>query len=247
MKVFSFSIYGCNPIYTIGGIKNAKLVADIFPDWKAVFYIADNVDKEVVNKIIDLGGLVEIMDSAESFSGMFWRFKAISRTDVDLMEVRDCDSRISERDFFSIEEFIKSDKQYHILRDHPLGHYHRINGGMWGCKKNEFIMEIDKLINEYLKNNYSHVFNTDAARHDTIRNADQIFLADVLYPVFQKDSIVHDEYFKYEAHSKPINHDRKQNDFAFIGESVDENDIPRGDQRKDIKRIYENKLLNNGL
>jgi hypothetical protein len=36
----------------------------------------------------------------------------------------------------------------------------------------------------------------------------------------------------------PIKRDRILDDFAFIGESVDENDIPRGDQRTPIKNLY---------
>jgi protein O-GlcNAc transferase len=244
MKVFSFSIYGDNPIYTIGGVKNAKLVKELFPEWKSIFYIADNVNPDIIKQIESYDGIVELKPANESFTGMFWRFMAISRNDVDVMIVRDCDSRISERDVISINEFIGSNNLYHIVRDHPIGHHYPMNGGMWGCKQNPFINRINHYIKDFLNSNYKHIFNTDNAKQDSIRNADQMFLMQRIYPIVINNCIVHDEYFRYEPFSKPINHDRKSNDFAFIGESIDENDNPRGDQRTPIKKIYDdNKLI----
>jgi protein O-GlcNAc transferase len=238
MKVFSFSIYGNNPIYTIGGVKNAKLVKELFPDWNSIFYIADDVKSDIIEDIKSYGGIVELMPVNESFTGMFWRFMAITRLDVDVMIVRDCDSRLSERDVASIDEFLISDKLYHIVRDHPIGHHYPINGGMWGCKQNPFIKRINHHINDFLNINYRHLYNTDEAKKDSIRNADQMFLMQRIYPIAVNNCLVHDEYFKYESFAKPINHDRKLNNYAFIGESIDENDEPRGDQRTPIINIY---------
>jgi hypothetical protein len=242
MKVFSFSIYGDNPIYTIGGVKNAKLIKELFPDWKGVFYIADDVDKNIVEEIENQGSIVELIDHNKSFTGMFWRFAAISNPNIDVMIVRDCDSRLSERDVLAIQEFMESDKNFHIIRDHPIGHHYPINGGMWGCKKTDFTSNLFNIIEKYLKDNYSHIYNTSSSKIDSIRNADQIFLKNIIYPMVVNDSLIHDEYFKFEESSKPINHDRKINNFAFIGESIDENDKPRGDQRSPIINIYNNKL-----
>jgi hypothetical protein len=241
MKVFSFSIYGDNPIYTIGGVKNLKLVNNLFPDWKSIFYIADDVSPQIIEEIRYNGGIIEMMPSNESFTGMFWRFLAITRNDVDVMIVRDCDSRVSERDVAAINDFIGSDKSYHIVRDHPIGHHYPINGGMWGCKKTAFISRINNHVNDFLKDNYGYIFNTENAKKDSIRNADQIFLMERIYPNIINSLMVHDEYFRYEPFAKPITHDRKENNFAFIGESVDENDIPRGDQRTPIINIYNSK------
>lgn len=240
MKYFSFSIYGDNPIYTIGGVKNAKLVKKLFPDWQSIFYVADDVNVNIINQISDYGGIVELMPANESFTGMFWRFMAITRGDAEVMIVRDCDSRISERDVASINEFINSDSLYHIVRDHPIGHHYPMNGGMWGCKQNPFIGRINHHINNFLKSNYSHIYNTDKSKQDSIRNADQMFLMERIYPVAIQSAMVHDEYFKYESFAKPIEHDRQSNNFAFIGESIDENDLPRGDQRTPIIKTYKN-------
>ena len=45
---------------------------------------------------------------------------------------RDCDSRLSERDRVAVDEWIKSEKNFHIIREHPIGHRSLINAGYVG-------------------------------------------------------------------------------------------------------------------
>ena len=151
MKVFSFCLYGNNPIYTIGAIKNLKLINKLFPDWKTIVSHADNVDKEVLNQLNNEGAILIEKDHRLSFTGMFWRFLPISFDYVDIMVSRDCDSRVSERDVKCIDEFINSKFNYNIVRDHPIGHRWNINGGMWGAKKTDYIGKINDYVNDYLR------------------------------------------------------------------------------------------------
>ena len=51
MKVLSFSLYGNNPIYTIGTIKNARLKQIIFPDWEMWVYYNSTVPKEIIKEL----------------------------------------------------------------------------------------------------------------------------------------------------------------------------------------------------
>ncbi len=85
MKVISFCLYGTDPLYTIGAIKNAKAVKELLPDWNSMFFCADDVDENVITEIKKYGGIVKIMDSNESFTGMFWRFLPISYDEVTIM------------------------------------------------------------------------------------------------------------------------------------------------------------------
>jgi hypothetical protein len=227
MKVISFCLYGDNPLYTVGAVKNAKLVKELLPDWKSMFFCADNVREEVINDLKSHDAIIHMMDHNESFTGMFWRFLPISFPDVEIMMSRDCDSRIFERDVYAIREFESSPYHYSIIRDHPLGHHWRMNGGMWGAKKTDYIKNIDRYIQDFLRSRHSHIYNTPASKIDSIRNEDQIFLVSVIYPQVVNDALIHDEYFMYEPHVKKMGHDRKSCDFAFVGESIDENDQSR--------------------
>ncbi len=227
MKIISFCLYGNNPLYTIGAIKNAKLVKELLTDWNSMFFCADDVEQSILDEITNNGGIVKIMDSNVSFTGMFWRFTPITFDDVEIMMSRDCDSRIFERDVCAIREFENSDYNYNIIRDHPIGHHYQINGGMWGAKKTDYISHINLYIDSFLRNNCKHIYNTNEAKKDSIRDYDQIFLRNIIYPNIVDEALIHDEYFKYETHCKKLNHDRKDCDFAFIGESIDEFDQSR--------------------
>jgi len=225
-KVFSFSLYGNDPIYTIGTLKNVKIIKKLFPGWFVYIYTNKKNDS-LINELKSLGGIIK-EENDEGWYNSTWRFKPISEEDVSVMVCRDSDSRINERDVIGINEWLDSDYNYHIIRDHPIGHRWRINAGMWGSKKTDYIKDIPKYIVEYKKNYTRSIGKT----------FDQEFLGDVIYPNIVNNSLIHDEYYNMERHSKKMDHDRKTNHFAFIGESIDENDVPRGDQRSPIKCLY---------
>ena len=65
---------------------------------------------------------------------MFWRFEPAGEEDVDVMISRDTDSRLNLREKFAVEEWLESDKGFHIMRDHPH-HGYPVLGGMWGANK----------------------------------------------------------------------------------------------------------------
>jgi len=66
---------------------------------------------------------------------MFWRFLPASDPDMDILIVRDTDSRLGLRERLAVNEWLESGKNFHIMRDHPQ-HGTLILGGMWECRKN---------------------------------------------------------------------------------------------------------------
>lgn len=232
-KVISFSLYGNNPIYTIGCIKNAKLLNEVFKDWEMWVYHNNTVDQSILFELNALNvKLINIKENLDFF-GSLWRFMPIYDDTVEYFISRDCDSRISERDECAVNEWINSGKSFHILREHPVGHSWVMNAGMWGAKGGS-IPQFEYLMDQYLKNNY----------RPWDKSLDQCFLRDVIHNLVKEDLFLHDEYFNYEGIGTSIKRDRSLDNFAFIGESVDENDEPRGDQRTPIKEIYD-KLKSN--
>ena len=84
---------------------------------------------------------------------MCWRFEPILSDDVELMFCRDTDTRIFDREVKAVEEWIKSDKLLHIMRDHKIYHQQKIFGGMFGVKKFEHIKNWENIINSHNQNN----------------------------------------------------------------------------------------------
>ena len=208
-KIISFSLWGDNPKYTIGAIKNAELTNSIYPGWISRFYCGLSVPENIITELKSIDNTeVIIMGVLGNLDSAFWRFNSISDSDVSIMLSRDCDSRLSIREKLAVDEWLMSDKSFHIMRDHP---YHNIEilGGMWGVK-GSLLEKMNTLTSEYKKGNFYQ--------------DDQIFLKNIIYPIVKYDSIIHDEFFNYEPHKKKFPSER--NDYEFIGEIFNENDEP---------------------
>lgn len=210
MKYLSFSLWGNNPLYCIGAIKNAELWKQIYPEWDMVVYYDNTVPTEIINTLKNLDvNLIEMSDS--KIYGCFWRFLVSDKDDCEFAIFRDCDSRISVREKMAVDEWVTSNKTLHIMRDHPahgvpfgansLG----ILAGMWGLKGNQH--KIENSIMDFQKNKVDKY------------GVDQSFLVDV-YRKFITDYISHDEFF--EKKPFPI----KRENGRFIGERISINDEP---------------------
>lgn len=206
----SFSLWGSKPIYCIGALKNAELMSKIYKQWKMVVYYDGTVPRPIINKLNEIGVITIDATSFEIY-GMFWRFFAYTIDDCEYVVFRDCDSRISDREFSAVNEWIKSNKTVHVMRDHPA---HKIPygtdrpgilGGMWGIKKTGY--DLFGHIMSFIKNK------------DLSYGSDQTFLSEV-YKTFQDDMIIHDEFS--DGLKFPLPRVEKR----FVGERIDVNDLP---------------------
>ena len=216
-KIISFSLWGNKPIYTIGAIRNAELTNEIYSGWVSRFYCGKSVTGEIINNLKSIPNCeVILMDNDGDWTGMFWRFYPAGENDVDVVIVRDCDSRLNNRERDAVNEWLNSDKGFHIMRDHPY-HTTEILGGMWGSKKG-VITNIKKEIDDYVKGNFWQV--------------DQNFLREKIYPLVKYNSLVHDEYHSYNTDKKPFPSIRKNKE--FVGDVFDENDVRHPEYHKSL-------------
>ena len=208
-KVISFSLWGDNPTYNIGAIKNAEDAKEFYPDFECWFYIHEqSVPKETIDKlnsfenvkiIIKLGNVIN-----EECKPRMWRFEAIDNEYVEIMMSRDTDTRITLREKLAVDEWLNSGSLFHIMRDHPH-HNFFVLAGMFGTKKNKLIPSWVNIINNYNK--------TDNRMYD------QDFLRDYIYPLVKNDSTIHASFHKMEHNARnfPISYD---DEFRFVGEYV---------------------------
>tara|TARA_R110000796_G_scaffold251311_1_gene382389 strand:- start:97 stop:735 length:639 start_codon:yes stop_codon:yes gene_type:complete len=206
-KIIAFSLWGSDLKYTIGAIRNAELAKNIFPDWECHFYCGNDVPIDILNQLDSLGSTIIEMDGT-SWNGMFWRFFPADSDDT--MISRDTDSRLSVREHAAVQEWLSSDKDFHIIRDHPY-HATEILGGMWGVR------------NGLLKGIKASIDNYDKGEFDDKWQVDQNFLRDVIFPTVQDKSFVHDEFFE----KKPFpNNAPSRTNTDFIGQVYNQFDEP---------------------
>lgn len=180
MKVFSFSIYGDDKKYLLGLLKNIEIIREHYPDFHIFIYADKNLNEEYKKKYQSYDNVKYMEFERENHSLMCNRFFAIDDDEVEIAFIRDADSRIHERDRWCINEFLKSDKLFHIIRDN---HWHKleITGGLWGIKKGCLIEKISELLIEYFQEN-KYVPNYDN---------DQQFLRNKLYSSIRDKCLIH--------------------------------------------------------
>ena len=150
---------------------------------------------------------------------MMWRFIPAFETKQTVI-IRDTDSRLNIREKLAVQEWLKSDKNIHIMRDHP---YHSIEhagtkilGGMWGCREG--------ILNPYREIFYNKAHLDEIYVKDEklkLYGLDQNFLNDDIYDKIVGDTMIHAKYNKYEKWAKNF---PETNYNGFVGETVHAND-----------------------
>lgn len=228
-RYLSFSLWGQDPLYTIGTVRNAELANEIYSEWQMIVFHDDSVPSEILNQLNELG--VELVHlSLHDIHPLFWRFYVLDREDCERAVFRDSDSRISKREKMAVDEWILEDTKLHIMRDHP---FHEIPfgasktgilGGMWGLKN--LSINIQERIRQFTKSTKEQAYGID-----------QIFLESI-YDEFFDSATVHDEFFIGKKF--PI----KRDHYRFVGERIDINEEPLGEDWKEIQIFEKNKKKN---
>lgn len=195
MPIISFSLWGNNERYTQGAIANGQLAKLVYPGWDCWFWVGADVSDEIRTVLEGLGRVLEMPPG--NWTSMFWRFYPAAYTEPVI--VRDTDSRLSFRERMAVDEWLKSNKDFHIMRDHPY-HATPILGGMWGAR-NGILPDIHKQTMGFTDNRWQ---------------IDQEFLADIVYPIVESRSCVHDEFYE----RKPFPNSRRDSRF-FVGQAYD--------------------------
>ena len=180
--VIAFSLWGSNPNYTHGAVINARIAPYIYGGWVCRFYCDETVPELIRNELRALGAEVILMPSNKQFNGLFWRFYVSDDPEVDIFLIRDCDSRLNCQEKVAVDEWLASDKAFHLLRDHPY-HNELILAGMWGGTAG-VLPPIKQIVEEH----YSNLRN---------RFSDQLFLREFVWPLIKNDCLIHDSYFNF--------------------------------------------------
>jgi len=183
-NVIAFSLFGNQPRYLRGAVKNAFIATGLYPGWRCRFYCDDTVPGQTRAALTDAGATVIMMPRPNRFSdGLFWRFLVLDDPKVVRFMIRDCDSVINIRERRAVEEWLASDRLFHVLRDNAA-HTDLILAGMWGGVAN-LLPPIPQLVQGF---SYNPVTES--------RTADQLFLGRVVWPMIKARCFVHDSVFR---------------------------------------------------
>ena len=204
-KYFTFSIWGDNPKYLQGAIRNAELAEQIFPEWKCVFYYDSTVPKETIDKLSTFKNTI-VKEVTDNSFGAFWRFEMMFNNPGVILS-RDTDSRLSLREKELIDNWLETEYNYMIIRDHDAHYEFPILAGMWGKKNILMDISLKDAMQEYMSVKQYLV--------------DQFYLRDKVWPAIMNDTAIYGV--------KEVDWMRETYDFEnnnFIGQTYTENDEP---------------------
>lgn len=183
-KVIAYSLWGNNPRYINGALRNLILAKDIYPQWEVWIYLDDSVDEKHINAFKALGGVIIEQPPMQSIKQkLCWRFFVASDQRVGHFIVRDADSVINVREYQAVQDWLMSDRPFHILRDWWT-HTDLILAGMWGGIAN-VLPDIKQLLE-----------NFSSGKMET-PHIDQWFLGQIIWPNIKERSLIHDRFFNH--------------------------------------------------
>jgi len=203
-KLISFCVWGDDPKYCVGAIKNAILAKQIYPDWICRYHCDKSVPKDIIEKLKNLDNVEILMfENCNNWKFTTSRLFPLDDPDIEYIIFRDTDSRLSYREKAAVDEWILSGKSAHIMKDHLWHASFPILAGLFGLKCGIIKNITDKLNNFQIDEQYHY---------------DQIFIKDEIYPFIKDDCMIHDEFFKKKSFpTKRVN-------YEFVGEVFDENE-----------------------
>lgn len=205
MKIISFSLYGSDPVYCEGALINAMLADEVYPGWRCRIYLGAQVPEKYTKELTRLQcEIVPVSKTLGPLYGRFWRFWVASDPNVDRFIVRDVDSRLNMREKAAVDEWIRSGKSYHIMRD-CFHHKKRVLAGMWGAVGG-VLPNIADLIDEW-------------GQYHRAGQNDQ-FMSEVVFPLMRDDYICHDSIGHYED-ATPFPSHVHLNGTSYVGEIVE--------------------------
>lgn len=180
-NIIAYSLFGANPRYCEVAIINATIAKRIYPEWTCRFYVDDSVPAHVIARLRQHQAQIIMMDKNVRLSGLFWRFLVVADMDVHCFIIRDADSLLSYKERYAVDEWLKSGKFFHIMRD-AICHNELILAGMWGGYTGAF-PSIEADMQTYFKT--LGVLN---------KAVDQQFLRNYIWTTVNQSVLVHDHH-----------------------------------------------------
>ena len=181
-NVIAYSLWGDDGRYLAGAVRNALLIPEIYPGWVARFYVGDGVPASATERLTTLGAEVVPRDGPSGLGdGLFWRFEAACDPAVARFLIRDADSIVNTQERAAVDEWLASDRYFHVMRDWWT-HTDLMLAGMWGgC--GGVLPELAELRARFAPD-----------RLETL-NVDQDFLRLMVWPAARASCLIHDGCF----------------------------------------------------
>ena len=217
--VVAFSLYGINPLYQVGAVRNAVMYAEHRPDWELVFYVGQSIPEKVCAQILEANprARCEQVAEKENASATWWRMRALAERPYAFMS-RDTDSIPCARQRAAEDEWLgqtgdkKDQLEAHVMRDMEY-HGAVMLAGLWGVKGDALLAIANKV-----RPSIEDFWTTD-----------QIELQMRIYPMIRRNVMVHlgSPSCVYERMSQRRPFRVPRDPGSFVGQGLNADGSPR--------------------
>lgn len=212
MNAVSFCLYGQDPKYVVGAIRNACLMPSIYPEWEMHLWFDADVPLDAISQLTALRVKLHEMDGRFK-QRMFYRLLIHDMAGVERYLIRDTDSRISLKEAAAVKQWIEAATVLHTIHDHPY-HGRPVQGGLWGMWKERSVGPLPSMASLIEKSGLADIDKW---------GQDEEFLATYIWPLGRSSATQHGKVIPFPSDPDPN---------AFCGEILDENDTPNWKHRK---------------
>lgn len=164
--------------------RNVQLINQFYPDWRIYIALGEGVPDDIIAALQSQKNVVLYKTNKEGGVNMHIRFFVFDGADIDVMVVRDADSRIHARDRWCINRWLQNGRGAMITRDH-MNHNNNILGGLWGIRKGVFP---EGMTMRYLYKDI--ITKLMSPEYNFVYGDDQNILSDGIYPLIVEKAVV---------------------------------------------------------
>lgn len=185
--LISFSLFGDRARYCEMALLNCEAAALHLPGFVCRFHVDATVPDTLLRRLRERGAeVVTVSGPAAGFPGTFWRFLPLDDADLDRVVVRDVDSLVDAREAWCVEEWTRSGKPFHVIRD-DCCHTELILAGLFAARSG-VVRDVAGRIAGFIKS---------LGGQPPGRYADQLFLRTWVWPAVRGGIVTHDTVYGF--------------------------------------------------
>lgn len=182
-NIIAYSLWGSDARYLDTLTGNVDVTRDLFPAWQCRIYCDRTVPSGAMTQLRSLGAQIVLMPTPPvRHASLLWRFLAADDPGIDRVLFRDADAKLTVRERVAVDDWLASDKAFHLMRDW-WSHTDLMLAGMWGAVGGQ-LTGIKSLME-------AHVAKVSVPN----RQIDQQFLASLVWPSIRNHTLIHDDLF----------------------------------------------------
>ena len=235
-KVISMTLYGKDPKYSMGIMRNAQMLPVFMPGWTLRVYVAHPNSSEpdlaipprIMHKLGTLGVQLAFLDPTKvTVPPSMWNMLVADDLEVDHFIVRNATHRFSDREATVINFWLQTGFSFLSIKDHPNHTQVAVVSGLWGARPRDLLQLLgDPIYLTLQKGLAGEASKQEASTSGSVlRNSAQNILVKYIWPLVQPRTLILDS-VSCDKSTTSFPFPSKRSGGEYVGQAFDEHQVP---------------------